>query len=69
MNVVYKMNCKDYNASYVGQTNRLLNTQIAEHKNHINRNTTAYSIITDHRISLSHDFEWENVKILDRERY
>ena len=26
-------------------------------------------VTTDHRLSLSHDFTWENVKILDCERY
>jgi len=69
MNVVYKLNCRNCNASYVGQTSRLLKTRIAEHKNHINRNTTGHSVITDHRISSSHEFDWENVEILDRERY
>jgi len=69
MNVVYKLNCKDCNASYVGQTSRLLRTRITEHKNHINRNTTVHSVITDHRISLSHEFDWDNAEILDRERY
>jgi len=47
MNVVYKLNCMDCNASYVGQTGRLLKTRIAEHKNHINSKTTAHSLITD----------------------
>jgi len=69
MNVVYKLNCKDCNASYVGQTSRLLKIQIAEHKNYINRNTTVHSVITDHRISLSHEFDCENVEVLDREKY
>jgi len=45
-NVLYKHNCKDYNASYVGQTNRKLKTKINEYHNHINRNTTNHSVIT-----------------------
>jgi len=69
MNVVYKLNCVDCNASYVGQTCRLLKTRIAEHRNYINRNTTTQSVITEHRIGLSHDFDWLNVEILDVERY
>ena len=32
-NVVYKINCKNCNASYVGQTDRKLKTRINEHKN------------------------------------
>ena len=55
-NVVYKIDCEDCEASYVGQTERLLKTRINQYRNHINRNTTQASVITDHRISLSHDF-------------
>ena len=38
-----------------------------EHRNHINRNTAQTSVITEHRISLSHDFDWNGVEILDEE--
>jgi len=69
MNVVYKLNCRDCNASYVGQIGRLLKSRIAEHKNYINRNTMAHSVITDHRIGFSYEFDWENVEVLDKERY
>ncbi|EFN65198.1 hypothetical protein EAG_00070, partial [Camponotus floridanus] len=31
-NIVYKINCVDCNASYVGQTGRLLRTRMREHK-------------------------------------
>jgi len=68
MNVVYKINCKDCDASYVGQTGRQLKTRISEHKNHINRNTSALSVITKHRLHKNHDFDWEGVEILDVER-
>ncbi|KYN38921.1 hypothetical protein ALC56_06681 [Trachymyrmex septentrionalis] len=67
-NVVYKIDCKDCDASYVGQTGRCLKTRINEHKNHINRNTTQHSVITQHRIDLGHDFNWDKVHILDKEQ-
>jgi len=69
MNVVYKLSCKDCTATYVGQTCRTLKTRISEHKNHIHRNTTTQSVITEHRRNYSHDFNWNNVEILDKERY
>jgi len=36
-NVVYKINCKDYDATYIGQTKRKLSTRVGEHKKHINK--------------------------------
>jgi len=67
-NVVYKIFCKDCDASYVGQTGRKLMIRIKEHKNHIRRSTTR-SVITDHRLNDNHEFDWDNVKILNNERY
>jgi len=68
MNVVYKISCKNCDASYVGQTCRQLKTRISEHKNHILRNTSTHSVITEHRLQYNHDFDWEGVEILDVER-
>jgi len=66
-NVVYRINCLDCDASYVGQTKRTLNTRIMEHKNHIRRNSIQHSVITDHKRKSGHEFDWDNVKILDSE--
>ncbi|KYN42549.1 hypothetical protein ALC56_03008 [Trachymyrmex septentrionalis] len=44
-----------------------LKTRIAEHRNHIRHKTSARSVITDHRLSHNHDFQWDNVLILDEE--
>jgi len=68
MNVVYKISCQNCETSYVGQTCRQLKTRISEHKNHISRNTTAHSVITEHRLQFNHDFDWDGVEILDVER-
>jgi len=68
MNVVYKIKCCDCDASYVGQTGRQMKTRISEHKNHINRNTPAHSVITDHRLHRGHNFDWGGVEVLDVER-
>jgi len=67
-NVVYKLNCNNCKAIYVGQTKRQLKTRIVEHRNHIKRNKSTYSVITDHRIIFDHEFDWDNVEILDVER-
>jgi len=67
-NVVYKLNCNNCEATYVGQMKRQLKTRIVEHRNHIKRNTSTHSVITDHRIISEHDFDWDNVEILNAER-
>jgi len=62
---VYKIKCKECNASYV--TNRILKTRIKEYINHINWNTTQQSLL---RIDLNfHEFDWENINILDEEEF
>ena len=68
-NVVYKIQCNDCDASYVGQTRRLLKTRISEHRNDIRKSTGNRSVISEHRTLHSHDFNWDNVKILDSEMY
>ncbi|KYN30038.1 hypothetical protein ALC57_00481 [Trachymyrmex cornetzi] len=65
--VVYKISCKSCDASYVGQTCRQLKSRITEHKNHIRWNTSARSVITEHRLQEGHDFDWDSVAILDEE--
>lgn len=65
--VVYYIKCRDCPASYVDQTKKLLCSRILEHKNYIRRNSSQRSVIIDHRIELSHDFDWDNVRILDEE--
>jgi len=48
-NVVYKIECSNCDASYVGQTKRLLKDRLCEHRNHIKRNSSQISVITNHR--------------------
>jgi len=69
MNVVYKLSCKECDATYVGQTGRTLKIRISEHRNHINRNTITQSVIIEHRLNFFHEFDWDSVEILDRERF
>jgi len=59
MNVVYKISCKICDAFYMEQTCRQLKTRISEYKNHILKNTSTHSVITEHRLQFNHDFDWE----------
>ncbi|KYN09785.1 hypothetical protein ALC57_18089, partial [Trachymyrmex cornetzi] len=55
--VVYRIDCKNCDVSYVGQTSRCVQVRMSEHRNHINRNTFQSSVITEHRLQTSHDFD------------
>ncbi|KAG5310828.1 SETMR methyltransferase, partial [Acromyrmex insinuator] len=55
--IVHKIQCRDCDAIYEGQTGRLLKTRTKEHRNHINRITSNESVITQHKLEYSHEFE------------
>jgi len=65
-NVIYKIYCKDCDASYVGQTRKTLKMRILKHCNDIRRNTSN-SVITEHRLDLNHEFDWKGTEIVDQE--
>ncbi|KYN09517.1 hypothetical protein ALC57_18364 [Trachymyrmex cornetzi] len=68
-NVIYKINCKDCDASYVGQTKRTLKTRVKEHKNDIRKSNGNLSVLSEHRLELNHEFDWDDVKVVDSERW
>jgi len=54
----------------MGQMKRKLKTRWLEHKLDINKNTgNSPTVITNHRIQYNHNFDWNNVKILDKELF
>ena len=71
-NVVYEITCKgndkeQCNRVYIGTTKRSLATRVGEHKNDIikNKQTTA---LAQHSTELQHVPDFENIKILDKEK-
>jgi len=66
-NVVYQIDCLDCDATYVGQTKRSLHTRVSEHKSHLRKNSAQNSVITEHRLKHKYDFDWDGVKVLDKE--
>lgn len=66
-NSVYCIKCKNCDATYVGETKRSLKTRISEHEANIRRPSQTNSVITEHRVNADHDFDWNNIKILDTE--
>jgi len=63
-NVVYKINCLNCDASYVGQTKRTLNTRVADRRNHIRKDTVQVFVITT---VYSQTMSLIDVRVLDEE--
>ena len=60
---VYKMNCKDCNAVYIGETSKTVGDRLEEHiRNNINKNHL--SLIYQHSFEFGHQFDTENIFIL-----
>ena len=65
-NVIYKINCDNCNASYVGQTCRRLGVRIKEHHRKYCEEDKNSSLFI-HKIDNNHTINFHNVKILDSE--
>jgi hypothetical protein len=65
-NVFYRISCRDCEAFYVGRTKKQLKTRLQEHKNDIKESSSLF-IISRHRLSSYHEFDWNGIEILNEE--
>ena len=63
-NVVYKVECADCDATYVGETKRRLENRIAEHRKAVERGDSNASAIAEHAWAADHRVAWESTTIL-----
>ena len=63
-NVVYKIDCKDCDSTYVDMTSRPLKKRQYEHQYCI-KNKDERSPLFLHKEETGHDFNFENIKIID----
>ena len=66
-NVVYRINCNECTATYVGQTERRLNIRVNEHMKKC-ANKDRGSAIYTHMEDANHKFNFNNVKFLHTEQ-
>ena len=65
-NVVYKINCNECNASYVGETKRQLKCRIQEHVANLKKD--GQYVINQHMTEHKHTFDFNGTEILDTEK-
>ena len=60
---IYKIECSDCQASYIGETGRNLNTRLTEHKRST-RNGDVNNHISEHHRQTNHRIDWDSAKCL-----
>ena len=56
--VVYKINCCDCDASYVGETGRALKTRVLEHRRAVEKVDFSATALAQHAWEHDHDIDW-----------
>ena len=64
-NVIYKINCKECNMCYIGQTSRSLKGRITSHKSDCKRGILNCAL-AEHSIKHDHKIDWDGSEILDK---
>lgn len=67
INCVYSVPCNNCNGTYVGQTKRVLNIRISEHKRNPSLPPKQHTAMTKHAIDKDHRFLYDNVRVLGHE--
>ena len=61
---VYKINCRDCDASYVGETGRALKTRVSEHRSAMEKRDFSASALAQHAWEHDHHIDWTSTCVL-----
>lgn len=67
-NVVYSIDCKDCPKCYIGTTGQKLCKRVRQHELDVINNRRRKSALASHSISQNHSFDFDGVKVIERER-
>lgn len=65
-NIVYKVDCKDCNSCYIGQTSRSLKGRLTSHKSDCRRGVRSCAL-SEHVISKDHRIDFDDAQIVFRQ--
>ncbi|PFX18188.1 hypothetical protein AWC38_SpisGene17451 [Stylophora pistillata] len=61
--LIYKINCSDLQASYIGDTGRNLTTRLTEHRRATKKGNVSNHIAEHHRL-INHNIDWDSAQCL-----
>ena len=64
-NIVYKIPCRDYEATYIGESKISFKVRSSEHMRAVKNRDTYRNEIADHCWKKSHQMNWDNKKVID----
>ena len=67
--VVYKINCRDCEASYVGETGRALKTHMSKHHRAVEKMDFSASALAQHAWEHDHHIDWTSTCVLKVESH
>ena len=67
--VVYKINCRDCDASYVGETGRALKSHVLEHHRAMEKRDFPASVLAQHAWEHDHHIDWTSMCALEVESH
>ena len=66
-NIVYEIDCSNYEAIYFGESKRSLKLRSDKHKRSVRNCDCDKNEIAKHRWESDHNFNWDQKKVVDRE--
>ena len=67
--IVYKINCCDFDASYVGETRRALKTRMSEHRRTVEKMDFSASALAKHAWEHDDHINWTSTRVLKVESH
>ena len=68
-NIVYKIPCKDCDATYIGESKRSFKVRSSEHMRAVRNMDIEKNEIADHCWKFNHEMDWNDKKVIDTEPY
>ena len=67
-NAIYKINCKNCDSVYIGESSKVVGDRVKEHSSNVRRRYQG-SLIYKHSNETGHEFDFDNPKVLNSSKF